>query len=117
MFGVLLMTLEDFETGLQQAFEFGVVRRRNEQGFERPVHCLVVSHFIGNISLVVCRAAELRQFGLLVGGLLRQCSTGIVIRRRDIELFHQIERLFVHGLMVTHHVLREGDNFLVLRLR
>ena len=86
MFGVLLMTLEDFETGLQQAFEFGVVRRRNEQGFERPVHRLVESDFIGNISLVVCRAAELRQFDLLVGGLFGQCSTGIVIRRRDIEL-------------------------------
>jgi len=62
LFGVLLMPLEDFKAGLQQAFEFGIAGRRNESRLKRTIHGLMLCNLIGNIVLVECRALELRQF-------------------------------------------------------
>src|SRR6187399_1454293 len=46
LFGVLLVALEDFQSCLQQALQLGVAGRRNQQGFQRAVDCLVIGHFV-----------------------------------------------------------------------
>src|SRR5436189_3817073 len=78
LFGVLLVALEDFQSCLQQALQLGVAGRRNQQGFQRAVDCLVIGYFVGDIGLVVIRALELVDFGELVGGLLGQRLAGVV---------------------------------------
>jgi hypothetical protein len=70
LLGVLLMPLEDFKAGLQQALEFGISGGRNKRSLKRAIHGRVVRHLIGNVSLVEFRAFELRQFSAFVSRLL-----------------------------------------------
>jgi hypothetical protein len=48
LFGVLLMPLEDFEAGLQQALEFRIAGGRNERSRKRAVDGLVISDLISS---------------------------------------------------------------------
>jgi hypothetical protein len=59
-FGVLLVSLEDFESSLQQGLEFGIAGRWNERRLERAIHGLVIRDLIDNVRLVEIRAIELR---------------------------------------------------------
>jgi len=68
MFGVLLVALEDFQAGLQQALQFGIACRRNQLLLQRTVDRLVIGNLVGDIGLVVRGAGELAEFGELVGG-------------------------------------------------
>src|SRR3979490_1936512 len=111
------MSLEDLETGLQQTLELEVAGGRDQRGLERAVHGLVVGGLVGGISLVEFRAIELRQLGLLGRRLLAQGAAGVVVLRRDLELLYEVERLLVHGLVVAHHVMGEGEGLLVLGFR
>src|SRR3954452_15344633 len=61
--GVLLMTLEDLQAGLQQALELGIAGGRNELSFQRAVDRLVIGDLVGDIGLVEGRAAQLVEFG------------------------------------------------------
>ena len=76
----------------------------------------MVGDLVGDIGLVVFGAFQLREFGELVGGLLRQRLAGVVVFRRHFQLVDEVERLLVHGLMVAHHVLRERLDVLIAGL-
>jgi hypothetical protein len=56
--------------GLQQALEFRIAGGRNERSLKRAIDGLVISHLIGNVSLVELRATELRQFSTFLRRLL-----------------------------------------------
>src|SRR5438270_1814980 len=70
MLGMLLVALKDLQAGLQQAFQFGVIRVRNKGGLERAVDRLVIGDLVVGIRLVEGGAVQLGQFGALVGGVL-----------------------------------------------
>src|SRR5262245_16377281 len=59
LLGVLLMALEDFQPGLQQALQLGIAGRRNQLRLQRAVDGLVVGDLIGDIGLVVVGALQL----------------------------------------------------------
>src|SRR3569623_1496399 len=115
--GVLQMALENLQAGFLEALQFGVAGCRNQLLFERAIDRLVEGDFVGNIGLVVSRAAQLGELLLLVRSLLGERAAGVVVFRRDLQLLDEIERLLVDRLVVAHHVLGEGDDFLVLRFR
>src|SRR5690242_4835317 len=114
--GMLLMALEDFQAGLQQALQLGIVGRRDQLRFQRAVDRLVVGDLVGDIGLVVFGAFQLLELGELVGRVLRQRLAGVVVFGRDFQLLDEVERLLVHGFVVAHHVLREGLHLLVAGL-
>jgi hypothetical protein len=87
--GVLLVALEDFQAGLQQALELGIVCRRDQRAFERAVDGLVVGDLVIDIRLVERRSLELGEFGALGVGLLGQRAAGVIVLRRDFELLDQ----------------------------
>ena len=76
---MLLVALENLQPGLQQALQFRVVGGRDQQGLERAIDSLVVGDFVGGIGLVEFGALQLRQFGELVGGILRQRTAGVCL--------------------------------------
>jgi Vanillate O-demethylase oxygenase C-terminal domain len=51
MLGMLLMTLKDFQTGLQQALQLRIARRRDQLGLERAVDRLVVGDLVLDVAL------------------------------------------------------------------
>ena len=57
--GMLLVALEDLQAGLQQALQFGIAGRRNEQGLERAVDRLVIGDLVVDIGLVERGALQL----------------------------------------------------------
>ena len=59
------------------------------------------------------RDVELGQFLELVICLLRQGAAGVVVLRRDIQLFQQRQRLLVNRLMIPYHVLGELPDLVV----
>jgi hypothetical protein len=61
MLGMLLVALENFQAGLEQALELGIAGRRNERAFERAIHRLVVGDFVRDVSLVKGGAVKLRE--------------------------------------------------------
>src|SRR5215472_10307668 len=63
LLGVLLVTLENFQTGLQQFFQLGVARRRNQRLLQRAVDGLMVGDLVIHIGLVECGAAQLGELG------------------------------------------------------
>src|SRR5262245_37852508 len=105
MFGMLFVALKDFQTGLQQIFEFRVACRGDQLGLQRGVDLLMIGNLVGDIGLVVGGAFQLGKFGALVGSLLGQGLAGVVVFRRHIEFFDKVECLLVHGCMITLHVL------------
>jgi hypothetical protein len=76
----------------------------------------VVGHFLVDVSLVECAAAELVEFGAFLRRLLPQGLAGVVVLGCDLELLYQAERFLIHCLVITDHVLGEGDHLLVLAL-
>src|SRR5262245_11501864 len=111
---MLLVALEEFQAGLQQAFELGIVRRGDKRAFERTVDGLMVGNLVVDICLVECRAFELRELGALGCSLLGQRAAGLVILRLHVQLLDQCKRLLVHRGVVAHHVVGERAHFLVL---
>src|SRR4051794_19657278 len=111
--GVLLMALEDLQAGLQQALQLRIAGGGNELGFQRRVDRLVVGDLIGDVGLVVGGAAQLTEFGELVGGVLRQRLAGVVVFRGDLQLLDEVERLLVHRFMVADHIVGERLDLLV----
>src|SRR5262249_49498826 len=50
--GVLLVALEDLQSGRQQVLELGIAGRRDERALERAVHGLVVGDLVLDVGLV-----------------------------------------------------------------
>src|SRR5262245_24829077 len=70
--GMLLMALEQLQTGLQQALQFAVLRRRNQKRLQRAVDLLVIGNLVAHVFLVEGRTAELGELGAFVGRCLGQ---------------------------------------------
>jgi len=114
VFGVLLVTLKDFQAGSEQVLELWIGSGRNERVLQRTVDCLVVGDLVVDVGLVERGAAELGKFRSFLGRLLGERFAGVVIFRRDVELFHQSQCLLVHRLVIALHVCRERHHVLVL---
>src|SRR5215213_9562307 len=93
VFGVLLVALEDFQAGLQQALQLGIAGRRDQLGLQRAVDGLVVGDLVGDVGLVVFGALQLAEFGELVGGLFRQRLAGVVVFGGNFQFLDEVERL------------------------
>ena len=103
VFGVLLMALEDFQPGLQQALQLGIAGRRNQLRLQRSVDGLVVGDFVVGIGLVKRLAVQLCQLRALVGLRLGDRLAGVVVLRRHLELLHQSERLLIDRFVIAQH--------------
>ena len=82
MLGVLLMALEDFQTGLQQRLKLTIIGRRNESLLKRPVDGLVVGDLVLDIGSIERRPIELAQvfqLGLCLArqGRARRIASGV----------------------------------------
>src|SRR5579864_867039 len=117
LLGVLLVTLEDLQAGLQQLLQFGVARRRDERLLQRAVDGLMVGDLVLDVGLVESGAAQLGELVAFFLGLFGQRLAGVVVLRRDLQLLDQRQCLVVDRLVVALHVLGEGANLLVLALR
>jgi hypothetical protein len=49
---MLLMALKDLQAGLQQALEFAIAGRRDQQRLERAIDCLVIANLVGIVGVV-----------------------------------------------------------------
>lgn len=56
LLGVLLVTLENLEAGLEETLELGVVRRGDKGALQRIIDGLMVRDLVVDIRLVKCRA-------------------------------------------------------------
>jgi hypothetical protein len=70
LLGVLLVPLENLESRLQQVLQLAVARGRDQCLLQGIVHRLVVGDLVIDICLVEGGAAQLGEFGILVGSLL-----------------------------------------------
>src|SRR5947209_4679501 len=52
LLGMLLVALEYLETGFQQAFQLGVLRRGDQRALQRAVHGLVIGNLVLRVSLI-----------------------------------------------------------------
>src|SRR5215831_18567000 len=98
LFGMLLVTLEDFQAGGEQVFEFRIAGRRNQRVLQSAVDGLMVGHLVADIGLVEGSAVKLRQFAALVGSLFAQRFAGIIVFRSDVELLASASALSLTAL-------------------
>src|SRR5262249_35234860 len=69
-----------------------------------------------DIGPVERRAAKLGELIAFIGSLLGERLAGIVVLWRDVEFLHQRQSLVVYRLVIALHILRKGDDVLVLAL-
>src|SRR4029453_17025803 len=95
MLGMLLVALENFQAGLEQALELGIAGRRNERAFERAIHRLVVGDFVRDVSLVKGGAVKLRELVPLGRCLFGQGTARVAFFGLEFFLFYRGQRLLV----------------------
>ena len=67
LFGVLLVRVKQGQTALQQRFQLGILRIRNERVAECGVDRLIIGHLVVDVSLVKGGTVQARE--LLTGGV------------------------------------------------
>src|SRR5690606_16252662 len=116
MLRMLLVTLEQLQAGFEQALQFGVLGRGNEQGFKRAIDLLMEGDLIFDICLVKSSTLELGELGAFFLGSLGEGLGGVVVFRCDVEFLDQVERLLVDGFMVAQHAVGKIDHNLCVGL-
>src|SRR5262245_32883884 len=86
LFGMLLVTLENFQPSGQEVFELLIAGRWNECVLQRAIHGLMVGDLVVDVGLVEGRAVELGKFGALVACLLTQLPARVILFRLDVKL-------------------------------
>src|ERR1700729_3033183 len=113
---VLFVALKDLQAGREQVFKFRIAGVRNKRALQRRIDGPMIRYFVVDVGLVEVLAAELGEFGPLIGRLFAQCFAGVVIFWGYAELFHQRQRLLVHRFVISLHVGREREDVLILAL-
>ncbi len=72
---MLLVTLEYFQSGFEQALQLRIVRRGDQQRFQCAIDLLVVGDLIFDVSLVESLAVEFAEF-VSLGGCCRGQGCG-----------------------------------------